>query len=398
MFASGPVGPSAPFISVVIPTHNRARLVGGAVASVYAQEGLGQQFTVEVIAVDDGSTDDTRGVLAAWPSVRYVRLDPSRGAAGARNAGLRVAQGEYVAFLDDDDMWLPHRLRVQLPILQSQPATGVVYGQGVAVDEAGQISLWPEDGPSGEVFAAFVTRTDDFINPNTLLVRRTAFAQAGEFDERLPTMEHYDMAVRLAFHVPWYFLPGPVAYGRFSLQGKWYRNILSGQNEGVLPGIIERALDRLPDTPKATALRCAARAAVCATVASQRWDRPGVGLAAVQAHLLATLRAHPELLTAPPVLAELRRVAQMLAQHAKSPGEPVRRWADEVQAALAPASLGWLRRQRLRADFLDAAARGLQNDSPRRALVMAAAAWLRHPALAECRLVASLLMLLAGSS
>src|SRR6478672_6657883 len=102
-----------PVVSVVIPTHNRANLLNGAIDSVYQQEGIGEYFRIEVIVVDDASTDSTSEVVSRYPAIRYLKLSTNLGPAGARNAGIRASSGKYVALLDDDDIWLPHRLRVQ---------------------------------------------------------------------------------------------------------------------------------------------------------------------------------------------------------------------------------------------------------------------------------------------
>ena len=98
----------------------------------------------------------------------------------------------------------------------------------------------------------FLTRTDDFLHPPTWLVRRELFKAAGWLDEKHRTMEHYDMALRLAALTPWTFLAGgPVARGRFSKDGKWYSNIINGTNEERLPRYYRTALTRLPATPEA---------------------------------------------------------------------------------------------------------------------------------------------------
>ncbi|HYV09322.1 MAG TPA: glycosyltransferase family A protein [Pyrinomonadaceae bacterium] len=114
-----------PILSVVIPTRNRAYLVGEAIESALNQ----RPGEVEVIVVDDASTDDTAKVVAEnfGSRVRLLRTPERRGAGAARNAGLRVARGELVAFLDDDDLWLPGKLDAELNALKQFPeADGVV--------------------------------------------------------------------------------------------------------------------------------------------------------------------------------------------------------------------------------------------------------------------------------
>ena len=198
-------GSSCPLVSVVIPTYNRGTYLKTAIASALAQEYAGELFELETIVVDDCSPDDMRHIATAFPGVQYVRLPENRGASGARNAGIKLAKGKYVALLDDDDEFLTHKLMVQVPVLEANSDVGVVYGQSVVTGTDAPLLLWPAGGPSGRVFDEFLTRTDDFLHPPTWLVRRELFEAAGWFDEQHRTMEHYDMALRLASLTQWRF-------------------------------------------------------------------------------------------------------------------------------------------------------------------------------------------------
>src|SRR5688500_3105591 len=111
---------AAPLVSVIIPTHNRAPQLRAALRSVFAQEGRSDLFDLDVIVIDDASTDDTCDVVREFPLARYLRFDVNRGPSAARNAGINVCKGRYVAFLDDDDIWLSTHLKVQVPILEQQ--------------------------------------------------------------------------------------------------------------------------------------------------------------------------------------------------------------------------------------------------------------------------------------
>jgi glycosyltransferase involved in cell wall biosynthesis len=134
-------GAVRPLVSVVIPTFNRVATLREALDSVYSQEAIGDVFDLEVIVADDASTDTTADVARDYP-LRYVRLEKNAGASAARNAGIRASRGTYIAMLDDDDLWMPHRLRAHVPQLEMRPDVRVVYGQ-VLVKGDGPDSLWP---------------------------------------------------------------------------------------------------------------------------------------------------------------------------------------------------------------------------------------------------------------
>lgn len=372
--------PERPLVSVVIPTYKRAHLLRKAIISALAQEQAGELFEMEIIVVDDCSPDETAKVVAEFPRVQYLRLDQNRGASGARNAGIKRAKGKYVALLDDDDEFLTHKLMVQVPILEAHPEIGVLYGQSVVTGGETPLLLWPQWGPSGNVFEEFVTTTDDFLHPPTWLVRRELFEQAGFFDESKAGMEHYDMALRIAALTPWMFLSGgPVARGRYSQQGLWYSTIVNGTNEQQLPKIIEAALLRLPATADADRVRRKARAAVCASIAHQRWWAGG-GLEPTKAHLLKAVREAPWLLQEAAVVEWLKRIASTLAGSSSHPVAAVKKFWKEITNAVAEAETiytGSLRR--LFGELLEAAAISMKRGSPRRAPLVAVSALLNDP-------------------
>src|SRR5216684_9137356 len=118
-----------PLVSVIIPTRNRAALLARALDSVFSQYGLGEQFDLEVIVVDDGSTDSTATVVGEYAQVRCLHFSTSREVAAARNAGIEASRGAFICFLDDDDVWLPGRLKLQIPVFNHHPEAGAVYSQ-----------------------------------------------------------------------------------------------------------------------------------------------------------------------------------------------------------------------------------------------------------------------------
>lgn len=180
-------------VSVIIPTHDRATPVVRAVESVLAQSAP----PLEIIVVDDGSTDDTGERLRPMYSrVRYERL-PHRGVSAARNHGARVANGRWLAFLDSDDQWLPDKMRVHTALHRDDP--------DLAVSQTGEI--WMRNGvrvnpckhhakPRGDIFTRSLQRC--LVSPSAVMLRRDLFLDAGGFDEDLPVCEDYDLWLRLA--------------------------------------------------------------------------------------------------------------------------------------------------------------------------------------------------------
>jgi glycosyltransferase involved in cell wall biosynthesis len=197
-----PNGPSystpEPAVSVVIPTYNRAPLLGRAIRSV-----LGQCFEdFEVIVVDDGSTDETAAVVAAFgdPRVRYVRLARNTGAGAARNAGIRLARGKFLAFQDSDDEWLPSKLSKQMSEFARGPeGLGVVYsdmqrvwGDGTTTYLAAPTVL------SGRLVGGVRFYQVCDLGVQSTVIRREWLDAAGHFNEELPALEDLEMFIRLS--------------------------------------------------------------------------------------------------------------------------------------------------------------------------------------------------------
>jgi glycosyltransferase involved in cell wall biosynthesis len=199
-------------VSVVIPTYNRAAYIADAIRSVLAQPVQ----DIEVIVADDGSTDDTPEVVAQFGSaVTYVPL-PHRGQpAATRNGGLRVAGGEFAAFLDSDDLFLPDKLEMQLAALRVHPQGGLVYSDGIFFrDDPARPTGHVLDGlptPSGNVFAELLR--GNFLAPATVLIRRACLEAVGFFDERPDffAVEDYDLWLRIAAQFQFVYAPGDVA-------------------------------------------------------------------------------------------------------------------------------------------------------------------------------------------
>lgn len=201
-----------PLVSVIIPTYNRAAYIAEAIRSVLAQT----YHSVEIIVADDGSTDNTAEVVAGLgDAVTYVSL-PHRGQpAATRNGGLRVARGEFIAFLDSDDLFFPDKLATQLAGFEAHPEAGLVYSNAYFFrDEPSQPTVHALDGlpsPSGDVFADLLR--GNFLAPQAVLMRRACLQAVGVFDENPDffAVEDYDLFLRVAAMFPVIYVPGDVA-------------------------------------------------------------------------------------------------------------------------------------------------------------------------------------------
>lgn len=192
--------PQRPRVSVVIPVYNAAAYVAAAVQSALAQT----YANMEIIVVDDGSTDDTAVILATYGDrIRYIYQDNQERAA-ARNRGLAEARGEYVAFLDADDLWVPMKLERQVAILDARPEVVVAYSQAVVINRAGRprLSGYRQQiigsGPSTPAWMRDRLVLSNCVPMSTSIARLGAVRESGGFDPRLRYGEDWDLWLRLA--------------------------------------------------------------------------------------------------------------------------------------------------------------------------------------------------------
>jgi len=193
----------APLLSAVIPTFDNADMVVEAVRSVLDQTWP----RVEAVVVDDGSTDDTLDRLGAFGDrIRIVRQE-HRGPAVARNAGIRASAGEYIGFLDSDDLWMPEKVEKSVDALRSNPEAGVAY-TGVRIRETDTGRAYPlaQYTTSGWMARDLFLECKG-VNTSTLVVRRECLDAVGGFDEEFFRAQDWDIMVRLAekfqyVHVP----------------------------------------------------------------------------------------------------------------------------------------------------------------------------------------------------
>jgi len=187
-----------PAVSIVMPTHNRADYIGVAVDSV-----LGQTYTDwELVIVDDGSTDDTRTVVAQYlahdPRIRYVRQDENRGIALSRNHGVAVSRGRYIAMLDSDDAWAsPEKLALQVAALDADPHLGIVGTWRVFINAQGARTGARLSHPTDDASIRATQLHRNCFAQSSVLFRRDAFERAGRYDPNLVVAEDHDLWLRI---------------------------------------------------------------------------------------------------------------------------------------------------------------------------------------------------------
>lgn len=227
-------------VSVVIATYNMGRYLPQAVQSV-----LSQSYTnVEVQIVDDGSSDDTSAVLQQWredPRVRVHRQE-NGGQARAKNQGVALSRGRFVAFLDADDLWVPDKLARQMPLFKGHPEVGVVYSDFQCVDGDGNpLRQGPMRLRRGWVSAALLI--ENFIGYSGGVVRRVCLERYGGFDETLRMGIDYDLWLRLSAHYQFDFVPEKTVHYRI-WPGQMSKNYHRRYESGIR--IMEDFIDNNP--------------------------------------------------------------------------------------------------------------------------------------------------------
>lgn len=187
-------------VTVIIPTHNRRTLLARTLHSVLAQ----QDVDIEVVVVDDGGSDDTASLVDSLDDarVRIVRHPQSRGVSAARNSGIAQAAADWLAFVDDDDLWAPGKLRSQLDALAADPSAGWSCTGSVNIDAQCQITGWAT--PPRDLAAADLLLRQNGVpgGGSGVMASRDLTQEIGGFDEALSNIADWDFYIRLALGAP----------------------------------------------------------------------------------------------------------------------------------------------------------------------------------------------------
>lgn len=304
-----------PAVSVAIAAYNYDRYLSGALESALRQT----LRDIEVVVVDDGSTDRTPAVVRPFlldPRVRYVRTE-HRGVSVAKNLAVRTGTAPLVAFLDADDVWLPQKLERQLPLLERDPGVGVAYTRRYEIDPEGRRRPFRRP-PFHRGRVAEPLFRGNFICFSSAVIRRDAFERAGGFDESLPMAVDYDLWLRVALTHRFDYVEEPLVLYR-----RGHANISSRHEERILValGVMRRFLERSGGmVPPATVRRAFAETYFNLSLARRRRSR----LAALPANVRAITLA-PGFLPAWKALVSL----------------PLPNWARRALRRLAGRPVGW---------------------------------------------------------
>jgi glycosyltransferase involved in cell wall biosynthesis len=235
-----------PLISVVIATYNMGCYLPFAIRSV-----LDQTYrNMEILVVDDGSTDDTSHTLEPFlddSRVRYY-VQRNRGQAAAKNHGLGRSKGEYVAFLDADDMWAPDKLDLQFPLFSTSESVGVVYSRVSYIDETGRdLGIADNELFRGRVSGPLLIR--NFIGFGTAVVKKQCFERLGGFKENLRMGIDYDLWLRFSTQYEFEYIDRPLLRYRV-WPGQISKNVKDRYLHGIeimrtflqeYPGVVDKA-------------------------------------------------------------------------------------------------------------------------------------------------------------
>ncbi|MBW2593833.1 MAG: glycosyltransferase [Deltaproteobacteria bacterium] len=198
-----------PLISVIIPTYNRAWVLAEAIDSVLAQD----YKNFELIVVDDGSTDNTSDLLDTYSNKLKPIRQINAGVSAARNRGIVEALGDFLAFLDSDDTWLPQKLSRQMDFFIRRPEALICQTQEIWIRNNVRVNPRKyHKKPSGMIFEPSLDLC--LVSPSAVMIKKELFKDIGCFDESLPACEDYDLWLRVGCRYPIYLANDPLVIKR----------------------------------------------------------------------------------------------------------------------------------------------------------------------------------------
>jgi len=194
-------------VSVIVPTYNRAHRIRRCLDSV-----LGQTISpYEVIVVDDASTDDTTSVVKSISDerLRLIIMPSNKGAQAARNVGIKNAQGDYIAFLDSDDEWVPEKLEWQMKEIAIRGKPCVIHGAGwIYKEQENTREIFPMPRLNGFVYKELLAKPGSLYP--CLFVPKKDLAEIGFLDEKTPSFQEWDISIALAKQLEFVFIDKPL--------------------------------------------------------------------------------------------------------------------------------------------------------------------------------------------
>ncbi len=203
-------------ISVIIPTYNRATFLRECIQSVLNQGYLQpaeRSSSWELIVVDDGSTDNTKDIVASLGDKVIYSFRPHQGVSAARNFGLSLAKGDFIAFLDSDDLWKEDKIEIQMSFMKAFPRAKACYTEEIWIRRGVFVNPKKKHQKySGWIFDKVLSLC--LISLSSALFRKEVFEEIGRFDNNFPACEDYDFGIRLAHRYPIYLLSRPLIIKR----------------------------------------------------------------------------------------------------------------------------------------------------------------------------------------
>ena len=231
----------SPLVSVIIPNYNYAPYVGEAIDSVRAQD----YPNVEIIVVDDGSSDDSRAVIESYGEKVEGIFQPNQGVSATRNNGVAACHGEFVAFLDADDAWMPTKLSRQIERFGNADV-GLVHVGVSHVDGSGKVISENLEGKEGHVANDLLLLMPVILGGGSgVAIRRRIFDEVGGFDTRLSTSADWELYYRIAARCEVAFVPEALV--RYRFHGSNMHNNIAAMEHDVRIGFAKAFADKSAD-------------------------------------------------------------------------------------------------------------------------------------------------------